>query len=159
MKRMLLAKSRRKFSTGPCRRRAFTLIELVTVIVILGVLSAVAVPVYLDYGRDARRAACQGALAGMRAAIANYYSFGATPAGGATPQYPSVAQLETVGAVLQVAVPPNPYDSDAVPNNIVDATGETAGTVIGTTMGWAYNPQTGEIWANSSTKTEFENTH
>lgn len=146
-------------SIGSRRHCAFTLIELVTVIVILGVLSAVAVPMYLDYTRDAKSAACKAALGGMRAAIANYHTFSLTPSGGGTSQFPSILDLSTIGTVLQDAVPPNPYDSDAVPNNVVDATGQTRGTIVGTTKGWAYNPVTGEIWANSGSKTQFENTY
>ncbi len=132
------------------RMYGFTLIELVTVIVILGVISVIAVPVYLDYTRDAKEAACRGALGSMRTSIANFRMYATTPAGGGTPRFPSVVELTTSGTVLDGALPPNPYDDDGTPNNVVDATGQTKGAVIGAAKGWAYNPTTGEIWANSN---------
>ena len=132
------------------RLPAFTLIELVTVIVILGVLSVIAIPVYLDYTRDAKEAACRGALGAMRSSIENFRMYMTTPSGGGTPRFPSVVEMSTIGTVMDGAIPPNPYDDDGTPNNIVDATGQTRGVVIGTDKGWAYNPTSGEIWANSN---------
>lgn len=52
------------------KQSGFTLIELVMVIVILGVLSAFALPRFADFGRDARTASVQ-ALAGAIKAAAN----------------------------------------------------------------------------------------
>lgn len=45
--------------------KGFTLIELMAVIVVLGVLSAAAVPMYMGYRDDARRAEARGAIAAI----------------------------------------------------------------------------------------------
>lgn len=134
------------------QRKGFTLIELVTVIVILGILSAVALPVYLDYRADARAAACRGALGALRAGIANYYAYAATPAGGGNAAYPSLTILGTANSVMNGSVPGNPYDTDGTDNNLV--AGTTKGVVVGATGGWAYNATSGEIWANTSVASE-----
>jgi MSHA pilin protein MshA len=50
------------------RQAGFTLIELVMVIVILGILSAFALPRFADLGSDARAASLQGAIGSVKSA-------------------------------------------------------------------------------------------
>lgn len=52
----------------------FTLIELVIVIVILGILSAIALPKFVDMGSDARVAAMKSVEGSMRAANSIIYA-------------------------------------------------------------------------------------
>ncbi|MBT8484896.1 MAG: type II secretion system protein [Phycisphaerales bacterium] len=133
------------------RRHAFTLIELLAVIVVLAILAGVALPKYFDYSSQAKEAACKGALGGLRAGIANYYANGSLTG---SALYPTTAQLTAAGTVLQEALPENPYNSLNTVDETTTALDATNRTTDGTT-GWRYyvdnavTPTTVEIWANS----------
>ena len=132
------------------KQSAFTLVELVVVIVVLGILAAVAVPKFFDFTTDAKEAACRGALGGVRAAISNYYAYSATPAGGGTAGYPSLVNLTTANTVMAQDIPDNPYSTSATKNAVI--AGVTKGTPVtaGTTGGWCYKVATGEFWADTA---------
>src|ERR1043165_4379722 len=96
--------------------RAFTLIELIAVIVVLAILSGIAIPKYFDYAANAKASSCKGILGGVRSSIANFYANNAI---NGAPAYPTLVQLQTTGTVLQEVLPANPYNND---NTIAAAT-------------------------------------
>ncbi len=118
------------------KKRGFTLVELVIVMVILGILAAVAIPKFVDLSGQAKEAACKGALGGVRSGIAiDYANYAATHNG-------STAWTADPKLVMAQGLPPNPYN-----NSTNVSIGEAAkGTAIAG-YGWAYNSTTGEFWA------------
>lgn len=130
------------------KQGGFTLIELVIIIVVLGILAAVAIPKYQDLTTQAKEASTRAALGGIRSGITIYYANQAVTTGTAT--WPTLTQLQTYGTVMAQGIPRNPYQASAnAPDSI--CTGLTKGVLVaGGRGGWCYLAASGEIWPNTN---------
>ena len=128
-------------------QKGFTLIELVIIIVVLGILAAVAIPKYQDITAQAKEASCRASLGALRSGVTIWYANKAVTTG--TASWPSLVAVQTVDSVMAQSLPRNPYQlSTNAPDSIV--TGVTKGTIVGARGGWAYLASTGQIWPNTN---------
>ncbi len=132
------------------RRAGFTLVELAIVMIVLGILSAVAIPRFFDFTSDAKQSAAKGVLGGVRSGIANFYAHSGTASGGGVSAFPTLLELTTPGSVMAQAIADNPYSTGAVKNAVV--AGKVKGTpeTPGTTGGWCYDSTSGHFWADTA---------
>ena len=131
-------------------RNAFTLIELIVIIVVLAILSGVAIPKYIDYTARAKESAARATIGAARSAIANFYANSALTG---TAAWPTLTQMQTAGTVMQEALPANPYNNS---NTISAATWATTPPVSGA-AGYNYDAASGRFWLNSNTTGVTEN--
>ena len=117
--------------------KGFTMIELVVVLVLIGLIAAIAIPKYLDVTTNSKEKALKGALSSIRGAVQMSYSKSVLDG---TPTYPSLnATIFTNGNV--------PDDVYTPTTNVAYTTEDPISTFSGA-GGWIYNKTTGEVRVN-----------
>lgn len=154
------------------RQSGFTLVELLIVVVILGILAAVAIPQFNNSAEEARASNLQSNLAILRNSLEFYRTnhtgkYPGYPVGGGTPtEALTTAQLTlssksdgSTAAVGTAGFDYGPYIRENIPENPVNGLatimvlGDAAAfPAADDTTGWIYQPKTGKLRANSSGK-------
>lgn len=124
------------------RRPAFTLVELVIVVLILGILAAVAAPRMFDTAGDARSNATRHSLTVVRDAIQLYRAANNALPGDAGDEADLKADLETM------LNGPFPESSVGNTGNAVRVTTTGAPLSASGTQAWAYDNVSGEFILN-----------
>jgi prepilin-type N-terminal cleavage/methylation domain-containing protein len=115
-------------------RKAFSLLEIMVVVIVIGILAAVVVPRFAKAGDDARTASTESVLGSVRASVASFRT-AAVIAG--TDPYPTLQQL-TGGTVVRFDLPANPFTGVHGVQTVTRAQAMSRAVVNQNAAGWNY---------------------
>lgn len=112
--------------------------EVVLVIILLGILAAVAVPRFFDTGNTGKQEAEETIVALVRTGIESHYNRAVTR--GTTPLYPAALDVASDGA----ASPSNPFFTNVLTQPVTDNWTKSGNTYTGPAgNSYTYNSGTG----------------
>ncbi len=158
-------------------KRGFTLIELMGVILVTGILGAVAVPQFMDYRNEARHASAAAIEGNMLSAIKLQTTNAILRCNNPELSHPSIEALRANDITIDnacagVTLPISERrflasDGEFPPRNPVNGlntiglaegvledknfySGTCSSSANGLAVGWCYNPYTGALWASTN---------
>jgi len=127
-------------------RKAFTLVEILIVVVILGILAAIVIPQFTSASEEAQASSAASQLSTVR----NQIELFRVRNNGTPPAETDVTQLFTDAGIVSDdylrAPPVNPRTGNADVASGDESTSQ--GEVDTTSPGWIYDRATGQIWMN-----------
>jgi len=129
------------------RSRGFTLVEILIVVVILGILSAIVVPQFSMATNETERTATLDQLVKLREAIDLYHVKNNATYPDISPGFGDPAWGSLIGPDYMRGCGINSWVGNAAGRTVVYGTGPDTG--YQSTYGWIYNPATGDLWAGS----------
>lgn len=141
-----------------CKKRGFTLVEIMIVIVIIAVLAAAIIPQFTDSTNDARESTARFNTQTLRGQLEVYK---AQHLGEYPPALDDLTVKTNADHTKTGSPTLGPYcfeiPTDAVTSSatVTPSTAAPIGAVSGTTGGWLYNSTTGEIRINHKDYDQF----
>jgi type IV pilus assembly protein PilE len=123
---------------GRDKQHGFTLIELLIVVVVIGILAAIAIPSYIDYTRKARRSDAQSTMLQIQLALEKWRANDDSYA-----DYPTAMPTSTYYTFSLTGMSANAYIINAVAKGGTSQASDTGCTTMTLNVASVKTPTTG----------------